>query len=56
MIENYLAAMCAEGVKTLFDAEVSPSDIQVQPTRKDFEGELTIVTFPLVRFAKKSPE
>jgi len=56
MIENYLAAMCAEGVKTLFDAEVSPSDIQVQPTRKDFDGELTIVTFPLVRFAKKSPE
>jgi arginyl-tRNA synthetase len=56
MIENYLAAMCAEGVKALFDAEVSPSDIQVQPTRKDFEGELTIVTFPLVRYAKKSPE
>jgi arginyl-tRNA synthetase len=56
MIENYLAAMCAEGVKALFDAEVSPTDIQVQPTRKDFDGELTIVTFPLVRFAKKSPE
>lgn len=56
MIENYLAAMCAEGVKALFDVEVSPADIQVQPTRKDFEGELTIVTFPLVRFAKKSPE
>jgi len=56
MIENYLAAMCAEGVKALFDVEVSPEDIQVQPTRKDFDGELTIVTFPLVRFAKKSPE
>ncbi|MCZ4410171.1 arginine--tRNA ligase [Cryomorphaceae bacterium 1068] len=56
MIENYLAAMCAEGVKALFDVEVSPADIQVQPTRKDFEGELTIVTFPLVRYAKKSPE
>jgi arginyl-tRNA synthetase len=56
MIENYLAAMCAEGVKALFDVEVSPADIQVQPTRKDFEGELTIVTFPLVRFARKSPE
>lgn len=55
-MENYLAAVCAEGVKTLFDVEVSPADIQVQPTRKDFEGELTIVTFPLVRFAKKSPE
>jgi arginyl-tRNA synthetase len=56
MIENYLGAMCAEGVKALFDVEVSPKDIQVQPTRKDFEGELTIVTFPLVRYAKKSPE
>ena len=56
MIENYLAAMCAEGVKALFDVDVSHDDIQVQPTRKDFEGELTIVTFPLVRYAKKSPE
>ncbi|MGB6037516.1 MAG: arginine--tRNA ligase [Cryomorphaceae bacterium] len=56
MIENYLAAMCAEGVKALFDVDVSHDQIQVQPTRKDFEGELTIVTFPLVRYAKKSPE
>jgi len=56
MIENYLASMCAEGLKALFDVEVSPKDIQVQPTRKDFDGELTIVTFPMVRFAKKSPE
>ncbi|MEM9052809.1 MAG: arginine--tRNA ligase [Bacteroidota bacterium] len=56
MIEKYLASMCSEGVKTLFDVEVAPSEIQVQPTRKDFDGELTIVTFPLVRYAKKSPE
>jgi arginyl-tRNA synthetase len=56
MIEKYLASMCAEGVKTLFDADVTPDSIQVQPTRKEFDGELTIVTFPLVRFAKKSPE
>jgi len=56
MIENYLAAMCAEGVKALFDVDVSQEEIQVQPTRKEFEGELTVVTFPLVRYAKKSPE
>ncbi|MCH2214019.1 MAG: arginine--tRNA ligase [Flavobacteriales bacterium] len=56
MIEKYLASICSEGVKTLFDVEVAPSEIQVQPTRKDFDGELTIVTFPLVRFAKKSPK
>jgi len=48
--------MCAEGVNTLFDVEIAPGDVQVQPTRKDFDGELTIVTFPLVRYAKKSPE
>ncbi len=56
MIEKYLAAQAAEGVKILFETEVSAETIQVQPTRKDFEGEFTIVVFPLVRFAKKSPE
>ena len=43
-------------VATLFGGEVSANQIQIQPTRKEFEGEFTIVVFPLVRMAKKSPE
>lgn len=40
---------------TLFDSTISAADIQVQPTRSDFEGDFTIVVFPLSRAAKKSP-
>ncbi len=40
----------------LFGQEVAELQIQIQPTRKDFEGDLTLVVFPLVRMAKKSPE
>lgn len=40
----------------LFGQEVAESQIQIQPTRNDFEGDLTLVVFPLVRMAKKSPE
>ena len=56
MIQNKLAEKAAEGAKELFGAEIPAEDIQVQPTRKEFEGEFTIVVFPMVRFAKKSPE
>ena len=43
-------------VKTAFGADVDPSSLQLQKTRKEFRGEVTLVVFPLVRFAKLSPE
>ena len=36
--------------------EVSDSEIQIQKTRKEFEGDLTVVTFPWVKKLGKSPE
>jgi arginyl-tRNA synthetase len=39
----------------LFSAEVSPSDIPIQATRKDFEGTHTLVTFTFARITRKSP-
>ncbi|MFT5185115.1 MAG: arginyl-tRNA synthetase, partial [Flavobacteriales bacterium] len=44
-----------EGVSSLFGQDLDPTQIQLQKTSKDFDGELTIVVFPFVRFSKKSP-
>ncbi len=55
-IEHTLASATARAMKKLFNAEVDAKDIQIQPTRKEFEGEFTIVVFPLSKLARKSPE
>ncbi|MBT6438777.1 MAG: arginine--tRNA ligase [Flavobacteriales bacterium] len=51
-----LSETVVEGIKSLYGETISIESIQVQSTRKDFEGDLTIVTFPLLRQSKKSPE
>lgn len=40
----------------LFQQEINSKQIQIQQTRKDFEGDLTLVVFPLTRISRKSPE
>lgn len=46
----------AAAVKEIYNAELKVSEIQVQETRKEFEGDLTVVVFPFLRMSKKSPE
>lgn len=55
-IEDKLAAAIREAVKTLYGCEPSPGMTQLQKTKKEFEGHLTLVAFPFVKFSKKSPE
>ncbi|MBT6746362.1 MAG: arginine--tRNA ligase, partial [Flavobacteriales bacterium] len=55
-MEMRLSETVVEGIKSLYGETISIESIQVQSTRKDFEGDLTIVTFPLLRQSKKSPE
>lgn len=43
-------------VKKLFGADLSEHQVNFQTTRKEFDGDVTLVVFPMVRFAKKSPE
>lgn len=43
-------------VKALYGEEISKADITMNTTRKEFEGDYTIVVFPFTRFAKKKPE
>lgn len=51
-----LQQFTATAVQQLFQANIPAGDIQVQLTRREFTGELTIVVFPFVRFARLSPE
>jgi arginyl-tRNA synthetase len=56
MIEKILAGKAAEGLRFLYGNQVDASSLTIQKTKPEFEGDLTIVTFPLVRYSKKSPE
>jgi arginyl-tRNA synthetase len=53
---NFIITEAVKGVKELYNEEVAESLISLQDTRKEFEGQVTIVVFPLVRVSKKSPE
>ncbi|MBL4653135.1 MAG: arginine--tRNA ligase, partial [Flavobacteriales bacterium] len=55
-MEHLLSEKVVEGIKTLYGETITIQLVQVQSTRKDFEGDLTIVTFPFLRQSKKSPE
>ncbi|MFM6953585.1 MAG: arginine--tRNA ligase, partial [Sphingobacteriaceae bacterium] len=43
-------------VSLLYQAEMPTNQFNLQETRKEFEGQITVVTFPITRFSKKSPE
>lgn len=43
-------------VKELYGADLPENQVNFQTTRKEFEGDITLVVFPMVRFAKKGPE
>ena len=55
-IEKQISASALEAVKNLYGADVPEKMIQIQKTRPDFEGNLTLVVFPLLRTSKKKPE
>lgn len=52
----YLKEKIHEGLSQLYNQQVDEKLIQIQNTRKDFIGDYTLVTFPLLRLSKKSPE
>ena len=54
-IDNYILQVVTDAVTELY-GEVNPSQIQIQKTRKEFEGDYTLVTFPLLKLSRKSPE
>ena len=54
--EKFIAEKAAEAVKSLYGAEMDQSAFQVQVTRKEFEGDYTLVVFPLLKVSKSNPE
>ncbi|MCQ2266377.1 MAG: arginine--tRNA ligase [Bacteroidaceae bacterium] len=55
-IEQQIQAAAAAAVAALYGAEVPAETLQIQKTRPEFEGHLTLVTFPLLRQSRKKPE
>lgn len=55
-MENKLIEKVVEGIKQLYDVEIDVKLVQVQKTRKEFAGDLTVVVFPFLKVSKKSPE
>ena len=55
-IETLISQAAAEAVKALYGMEASEKMLQLQKTRSEFEGNLTLVVFPFVKAARKSPE
>ena len=55
-IEDQITATALAAVKELYGAEIPAQMIQLQKTKANFEGNLTLVTFPLLKTSRKSPE
>ncbi|MEO9806273.1 MAG: arginine--tRNA ligase [Reichenbachiella sp.] len=54
-IVSQLQQGIAEGLKSLYNHQVNDSELGLQPTRKEFEGTYTFVTFPYGKISKKNP-
>lgn len=56
MIQELLQQDISKTINELYSLNTEPKDILLQPTKKEFEGDYTLVVFPYVKLAKKSPE
>ena len=55
-IEDKLVASVLSGLKALYGQEVPEKMVQMQKTKKEFEGHLTLVVFPFLKMSRKGPE
>lgn len=55
-VDNIISAAVSRAVKELYGVDTAPESIVPQATRKEFEGNLTVMVFPWVKAARKSPE
>ena len=54
--DQFIAAKASEAIKAIYDADIEASSLQVGVTRKEFEGDYTLVVFPLLRISRTTPE
>jgi arginyl-tRNA synthetase len=55
-IENQISASAIQAIKELYGQEIPEKMVQLQKTRSNFEGNLTLVVFPFLKISKKKPE
>ncbi|MCH5181567.1 MAG: arginine--tRNA ligase [Prevotellaceae bacterium] len=55
-IEQQLTTRIIEAVQALYDFRITEKEVALQKTKKEFEGHLTLVTFPLLRASRRKPE
>ncbi|GAB4111355.1 MAG: arginine--tRNA ligase [Thermoflexibacter sp.] len=55
-IELDIAQLIAKGIQETYHQEIAPEELTIQPTKKEFEGDFTLVTFALTKSLKRKPE
>ena len=55
-LESTIQSIVAKALKLLYGYEIDTQIIQIQKTKKEFEGDLTVVVFPFAKICKRSPE
>ena len=55
-IANEISASAQKAIKALYGADVTSQMIQLQKTKREFEGHLTLVVFPFLKISRKKPE
>lgn len=55
-IENRITSAVVHGIQNLYGQEIAPETVQLQKTKKEFTGHLTIVVFPFLNISHKKPE
>jgi|WetSurSiteA1Bulk_404760.scaffolds.fasta_scaffold00012_25 arginyl-tRNA synthetase len=56
VIEHSLTVLVVNGIKELYDEICLPQQVQLQKTRGHYEGDITLVVFPLLKMSRKSPD
>ncbi len=55
-LEQHISSLAKSAVKALYNVDAEDSQIQLQKTRPEFEGNITLVVFPFVKLARKAPQ
>ncbi len=55
-IEEIMVNMVVQAIKALYNQDVDPASVQLQKTKKEFQGHFTVVVFPFLKMSRKSPE
>ena len=54
--ETFIISKASEAIQALYGVQIDPATLQVQVTRKEFEGDYTLVVFPLLKISRNTPE